>query len=157
SYAVAGLRIGCIYCLDPDIFQKIVQTSAVLTTAGGISSLSQIAGQACLEQCDYWLYAFVRFLQGNRDYAYERLEAMPGITVHKPQATYLIFPNIQQTGLDSEQMVDYLKREAKLALVPGSDQFFGPGSAGHVRLCFATSREILAEGLNRLETALKRL
>jgi len=157
SYAVAGLRIGCIYCQDPAIFQKIVQTSAVLTTAGGISSLSQIAGLACLEQCDYWLDAFVQYLQGNRDYAFERLQAMPGLTVHKPQATYLLFPDIRKTGLDSDQMVDYLKREAKLALVPGSDQFFGPGSAGHVRLSFATSREILTEGLNRLEAALKRL
>ena len=38
-----------------------------------------------------------------------------------------------------------------MALVAGSETMFGPGGAGFVRLCFATSREILKEGLDRLE------
>ena len=31
----------------------------------------------------------------------------------------------------------------------------GPGSAGHIRICLATSHEILEEGLNRLEKGLR--
>jgi cysteine-S-conjugate beta-lyase len=34
------------------------------------------------------------------------------------------------------------------------EKFFGPGSEGHVRLCFATSHAILKEGLDRLERGL---
>ena len=53
------------------------------------------------------------------------------------------------------QFTDYLIEHAGLALVPGGETFFGPGSEGAMRICFATSREILEEGLNRLETGLK--
>jgi bifunctional pyridoxal-dependent enzyme with beta-cystathionase and maltose regulon repressor activities len=38
--------------------------------------------------------------------------------------------------------------------VPGSPRWFGPGGAGHVRLCFATSEAILAEGLRRFSAGM---
>ncbi len=50
-----------------------------------------------------------------------------------------------------------MKEKAKLAVVSGGEQFFGPGSEGYIRICFATSREILEEGLNRLEEGLHML
>ncbi len=155
SFGVAGLRIGCIYCHDPKVFQQLVDTSAVMTTAGGVSSLSQIAGIACLEKSFGWVEEFLVHLKSNRDYALERLAQMPGITCHKPQATYLLFPNIAGTGMGSEALVQFVQEKAGLALVPGTDKFFGPGAEGHVRICFATSRGILTEGLNRLEKALR--
>ena len=156
SFGVAGLRIGCIYTAEPEIFEKLVANSAVMTTAGGISSISQVAGIACLEQAYYWVEGFIRHLTANRDYAVERLNSMRGISVHKPQATYLLYLDISGTGMGSQEFVDWMITEAKLALVPGTEKFFGPGAEGHVRLCFATSRELLTEGLNRLEAGLNR-
>ena len=64
------------------------------TTIGGISSLSQVAGIACLDQCYGWLDQFVAHLQSNRDYAYERLNQMPGVSCVKPQATFVMFPDV---------------------------------------------------------------
>jgi bifunctional pyridoxal-dependent enzyme with beta-cystathionase and maltose regulon repressor activities len=40
-------------------------------------------------------------------------------------------------------------------VVPGSPRWFGAGAAGHVRLCFATSAGVLAEGLDRLARGLR--
>lgn len=156
SFGVAGLRIGCIYANDKDIFNKIVDKSDVLTTAGGISSISQIAGIACLEKSYYWVENFIKHLTTNRDYALERLNKMKGISCHKPYATYLLFPNIENTGMSSQEFVDFMEEKAKLALVPGTDKFFGPGAEGHVRICIATSFEILKEGLDRLEEGLNK-
>ncbi|MEG3029040.1 MAG: pyridoxal phosphate-dependent aminotransferase, partial [Oscillospiraceae bacterium] len=102
SFGVAGLRIGCVYAQDKEIFDKIVENSDVLTTAGGISSLSQIAGIACLKQSYHWVEEFLQHLTKNRDYALERLNNMKGITCQKPYATYLLFPNIQATGMGSQ-------------------------------------------------------
>jgi aspartate/methionine/tyrosine aminotransferase len=153
SFGVAGLRIGAIYCQSQAVFDKLVETSDVMSTAGGIASISQIAGIACLEKGFPWVTDFLKHLQGNRDCALERLNQMPGIRCHKPSATYLLFPDVTGTGLGSEAFVDFVQREAKLALVPGTDKFFGPGAEGHVRICFATSRGILSEGLDRLERA----
>ncbi len=135
----------------------MVDKSAVLTTAGGIASVSQIAGMACLDKAYYWVDEFVKHLTNNRDYALKRINSMPYVTCRRPQATYLLFINITETGMSSEEFVDYLKNEVKLALVPGTEQFFGPGAEGYVRLCFATSHEVLKEGLDRLESALNKL
>jgi aspartate/methionine/tyrosine aminotransferase len=155
SYGIASLRVGCIYAQDPEIFDVIVDRSRVMTTAGGISSLSQVAGIACMDSCRYWLDEFLEYLTANRDYAVERINAMPHVSCRKPQATYLLFVDITDTGLSSETVVERLKSEAQVAFVPGTAKFFGPGAEGYVRICFATSREILAEALDRLEIWLK--
>lgn len=154
SFGIAGLRAGCVYCTDPENFQKIVEASEVDSTIGGISSLSQVAGMACLDQCYYWVEAFIEQITRNRDYALERIEKMPGITCHKPQATFVIFPDITGTGKPAEELVEFLRQEHRVAIVPGGDKFFGPGSEGHVRICLATSHEVLKEGLDRIERGL---
>lgn len=151
SFGLAGLRIGALYCDNDELFNQLIETSKVLTTVGGISSLSQIAGEAAMEHCYYWVDEFVQYLQDNRDYAFERINSIPRLHCNKPQATYVLYIDIKDTGISADKFVDIMKEKAKLSLVPGSDEFFGPQSAGHVRLCFATSREILKEGLDRLE------
>lgn len=157
SFAVAGLRIGAVYCNDKESFDKIVNISGVMTTAGGISSLSQIAGIACLSKSYYWVDEFIQHLTKNRDYLVERINKMKYLSCRKPNATYLLFINIEETGLTSEEFVDYMLENAKVALVPGSAKYFGPGAEGYVRLCFSTSHEILEESLDRIEKALENM
>ena len=157
SFGIAGLRAGCVYCQDKDLFEKLAAASLVDTTIGGITSLSQVAGIACLEKAYYWVDAFIERLTLNRDYALQRLAAMPGISCRKPQATFVIFPDITAAGMDPVDLVDYLFKEHKLLIVPGGARYFGPGSAGHVRICLATSHAILSEGLDRLERGLRQI
>jgi bifunctional pyridoxal-dependent enzyme with beta-cystathionase and maltose regulon repressor activities len=58
-----------------------------------------------------------------------------------------------RSGESIEMLVDRIKSERRVAIVPGSPRWFGEGAAGHVRLCFATSEGILAEGLRRFASA----
>ena len=157
GFGIAGLRAGCIYCHDDELFEKIVYASAVDKTIGGISSLSQIAGMACLNECSYWVKEFVAHLQKNRDYAVKRLNAMPGVVCNTPKATFVLFPDITGIGKTSEEIVRYLHEKKGVSIVPGGARFFGPGSTGHVRICLATSKEILNEALNRIEEGLAEL
>lgn len=151
SFGVAGLRIGCVYCTDQAVFDALVKESAVLTTAGGICSISQVAGTACMRFGFERLDAFLVHLRQNRDYALERLSRLEGMTCRRPQATYLLFPDITATGLSSQDFAAFMEEKVRLAIVPGTEKFFGPGAEGHIRICFATSRAILKEGLDRLE------
>lgn len=157
SFGIAGLRAGCVYCQDRELFEKVVDASQVESTIGGISALSQVAGQACVEKCYYWVDQFVAHITQNRDYALERLNAMPGVSCYKPQATFVLFPDVSGVGMEAEELVGYLLREHKLSIVPGGAKFFGPGSAGHVRICLATSRQLLEEGLDRMEAGIRAL
>lgn len=157
SFGIAGLRAGCVYTTDEKLFQAIVDKSAVMTTAGGIASICQVAAMTCLDKCYYWVDAFLEHLTKNRDYAVERLNQMPGLVAYKPQATYLLYVDVSSFGMTSVEFTDYMQEHVKLALVSGGEKFFGPGSEGYIRICIATSHAILAEGLDRLEKGIAML
>ena len=110
-----------------------------------------------MDKCYYWNEAFVDYMQKNRDYAIARIERMPGIVANHPDALFMLFPDITGTGCSSAEVAAFLEREEKLAIVPGTAQFFGPGAEGHIRICLATSREVLTEAMNRLERGMVRL
>lgn len=157
SFGLAGLRVGFIVSPNEEIHRQLVTMSQVDTTAFGVSTLSQVAAQTAYEKCWYWVDAFLEHLQENRDYATERLNAMPGVKAVAPEGCYVIFPDITSTGKSSEEMTSFLLEKARVAVVPGAAKWFGPGAEGHIRLCFSTSKGILSEGLDRIESALKSL
>lgn len=75
---MAGLRIGCVYATNQENYDKLVEASMVDSTIGGINLLSQVAGIACLEKGFYRVDQFVQQITENRDYALQRIAAMPG-------------------------------------------------------------------------------
>lgn len=157
AFSIAGLRAGCVYASTKEMFERLVEKSDVMTTAGGLPSLSMVAAQICMDKCYYWNESFVKQMEKNRDYALQRIAKMPHITCEKPDGTFVLFPNISKTGMDSVAFTDHLLQNYKLALVPGSPQFFGPGAQGHIRICLATSSKIIAEAMNRLEQCLQEI
>lgn len=155
SFGLAALRIGCIYCTNKENFDLLVENSDVLSTAGGAVSISQVAGEAAVTKCYYWVDEFLQHLTGNRDFAVDAINQMPGLKAYKPQGTYLLYVDISELGLSGADFVEYMKKNVKLAVVPGGRQFFGDQSEGHIRICIATSRGILEEAMHRLETGVK--
>ena len=154
SFGIAGLRIGAVYCMSTETYDAVASASMVDSTIGGVNALSQVAATAAMEKATGRLDLFIKHLTGNRDYALERIGKMPLIRCHEPQATFVLFPDISGTGIDPVDLVDLLSEKYKVRIVPGGERFFGPGSEGHVRICLATSHEILEEGLNRIERCL---
>ena len=106
---------------------------------------------AALNDGRKWLAEFLEHLHAQRDYVVDRLAAWPGVSVSSPQGTYVIFPDVRSLGDDAEHLCRQLREQACVALVPGAPRWFGPGSDGHLRICFATSRRILQEAFDRLE------
>jgi aspartate/methionine/tyrosine aminotransferase len=154
NFALAGLRVGCVICPDDGWRRQIVATSDAESTVYGVSALSQVAVIGALTDGREWLAEFVNHLHGQRDYVVERLAHWPGVTAFPPQGTYVIFPDVRNIDSDSERLCQRLRDRARVALVPGAARWFGPGAAGHVRICFATSRGILSEAFDRLDRAL---
>jgi bifunctional pyridoxal-dependent enzyme with beta-cystathionase and maltose regulon repressor activities len=151
NFALAGLRVGCVICPDAEWRRQIVATSDAESTVYGVSALSQVAVIGALSGGRDWLADFVRHLNAQRDYVVERLARWPGVTSFVPQGTYVIFPDVRKLDSDAERLCRHLLDHARVALVPGASRWFGPGAAGHVRICFATSRGILREAFDRLD------
>lgn len=157
NFALAGLRVGCVICRDPEWKKEIVAASDAESTVYGVSVLSQVAVIAALTDGRDWLAEFVRHLQAQRDYVINRLAKWPGVTVPPPQGTYVVFPDVRSLSDDSEALCRQLLEQARVALVPGAPRWFGPGAGGHLRICFATSRRILQEAFGRLEPVISQI
>jgi aspartate/methionine/tyrosine aminotransferase/2-polyprenyl-6-methoxyphenol hydroxylase-like FAD-dependent oxidoreductase len=157
NFALAGLRVGCLICADPEWKKAIVAASDAESTVYGVSVLSQIAVVAALHDGREWLAGFVKHLEAQRGYVLDRLARWPGVTTQSPQGTYVVFPDVRGLADDPEQFCRHLLEHARVALVPGAPRWFGPGAGGHVRICFATSRRILQEAFDRMEPVVTKL
>jgi aspartate/methionine/tyrosine aminotransferase len=157
NYGLAGLRVGCVLAPDAAGCAALLRASRADTTMSGAATLSQIAAIAALEGASDWLTAWQAHLQRQRDRAVAELATMPGVAVLPPEGTYVLFPRVDHHGLAPEALVERLLQRQRVALVPGSPRWFGPGAAGHLRLVFSTSEGILREGLTRLRRGLEEL
>jgi cysteine-S-conjugate beta-lyase len=151
NFGLAGLRIGCIVCTDPAWRAQIVAASDARSTVTGASVLSQVAAASALRDGRPWLQDFVAHLGAQRDYALQRLRSWPGVTVSPPQGTFVCFPDVTSIDPDAERLCARLLERARVARVPGTTRWFGPGATGHLRLSFATSRGVLGEAFDRLD------
>jgi aspartate/methionine/tyrosine aminotransferase len=154
SYGLAGLRIGLVATTNKNLFELIFNNSLHQSTVHGANSLGQIAATAALNEAQDWLYDFVNHLHSMRDLVTDRINIIKGLKTIAPEGCYVSFVNITETGMSPEEFQKRMFEKAKVAVVPGLRQWFGPGADGYIRLSFATSSEILMEAINRIEGAL---
>jgi bifunctional pyridoxal-dependent enzyme with beta-cystathionase and maltose regulon repressor activities len=156
SYGLAGLRIGAVMATNSQHFEALYTSSRHQSTIHGANILGQVAATTALNACDDWLKDFLSHLQRMRDLTVNELNKIPGISCEMPEGCYLAFADIRKTGLDSSSIHEKLLYEAKVAVVPGLEQWFGAGANGYIRLSFATSESILNEALERIKTVLNK-
>lgn len=121
----------------------------------GASILGVAAATAAYRDGVPWLDNFVDVLRTNRETLRTRLSTIaPQARFNPPQASFLAWLDLGDVpGIDKGDPAAWLMENAKIALNPGFA--FGEGGAGHVRLNFATSPEILGEALDRFDAALR--
>lgn len=109
------------------------------------------AGIASYAESDEWKKQMVAYLKANRDYLDAELkkrfpkDKYPEFKMTHLEGTYLLWMDFG--NINSQWFMD----NAGVFMSDGS--FFG--GAGHVRLNFATRRELLAEALDKIEEAVK--
>ena len=77
---------------------------------------------------------------------------MPAVGYAPPQAGYLAWLDCRELELGDDPAATFLER-GRVGLSPGPQ--FGTGGAGHARLNFATSPELLAEIVERMAAAVQ--
>jgi cysteine-S-conjugate beta-lyase len=152
TFNVPGLFCGFAIIPDKELCGRYEKEVSHLRLH--VSSMGLFAARTAFSGvCDGWLKELRRYLTGNRDFIVEYVtEFMPDVRLTIPDATYLGWLDFTQTGIDGSPFEFFLKR-AKVALSEG--KIFGKEGASHVRLNFGTSRKLLAQGLERMQKALK--
>ena len=79
-------------------------------------------------------------------------ERMPRVKIMKPEATFLVWMDLNSYGLSEQELAKRLIK-AGVALNHGSR--FGTGGDGYFRLNFGCPRSVLEEGLVKMEKALQ--
>jgi aspartate/methionine/tyrosine aminotransferase len=157
SYGLAGMRLGAVMTTDPLLFEKLFENSLHATTIHGVNILAQVAGTAALHDAQDWLAGFIKHLQRMRDLTVSRLNAIPGFHCLSPQGCYVALVDVRGTGLSAAELQTRLLNEARVAVVPGLERWFGPAAAGTIRISFATTEEILNTAFDRIEKNLSEL
>jgi len=152
SYAMTGWRVG--YTVAPpaiiDEMEKLMEHMV-----SGVTAVAQRAALAAIEAPQDCVRDMVKTYDKRRRIVHEGLNAIGGIKCLKPESTFYAFPNISSFGLSSWKFAEYLVKEHKVAVVPGS--IFGKAGEGYVRLSFAASIEQLKEGIARIQRGVEAL
>jgi aminotransferase len=146
SYAMTGWRIGYVAAPAPLMagIAKVHQYGIMCAPTA-----AQHAAMEALRSGGPFVEEMRAEYDRRRILMTERLNRM-GLLCFEPKGAFYCFPNVSDvTGLDDESFAKELLREEKVAVVPGSA--FGPSGAGHVRMCYATAHEEIAEAMDRME------
>ncbi len=145
AFAMTGWRLGVV--IGPsDVIEKM--SLLLQTTSSCVAPFIQRAGiEAILGNQEYVAKMMCEYKE-RRDLLVNGLNSIAGISCIKPEGAFYVFPNISATGLTSEEFANLMLERANVALLPGIN--FGYAGKGYVRLCYATSREKIKEGIERI-------
>ena len=151
SHAMTGWRIGFLFAPE-NINKHILKVHQYNVTCA-----TSIAQMAALEALTIGINDALPMKEAyleRRDYVYDRLNKM-GLDVQIPDGAFYFFVKIPFNDISSFDFCLSMVKEEKVAVVPGSA--FSSYGEGYFRLSFACSMETLEEGLNRIETYLKKV
>ncbi|MFW9973336.1 MAG: aminotransferase class I/II-fold pyridoxal phosphate-dependent enzyme [Candidatus Odinarchaeota archaeon] len=159
SHLATGWRLGYMYYHDPENqLEELKAGIAKMARARlSASSIAQYAAIEILKNPGSHTKEMVRKLKERRDYSYDRLRKIEGITCVKPNGAFYLFPRIDFNELkkwknDKDFTIDLLKTTG-ICGVYGSG--FGDYGKGHIRLTFLPDLNILNSVYNLLEDFLK--
>jgi len=159
AFSMTGWRIGYAAAVK-EIIEGCNKVQSHSTS--GACSISQMASDCALLGSKDFTINMVKEFQRRRDYVLSRLKEIPGITCHKPEGAFYVFPNIssyfdkEYNGTyvrNSYGLANYLLREGKVVVVPG-EAF---GGDNYIRISYTTSMANLKEGIDRIISALSKL
>lgn len=162
TYAMTGWRLG--YAIAPAAITAAMDKIQSQSTSNP-TSFAQHGALAAFEIDPAILVERRDAFRRRRDLICNALNDIPGVQCAQPLGAFYAFPDFssfidpsqvhdQKPGnikfADDMALTEYLLVEAKVAVVPGSSF----GAPGYLRLSYATSDELITEGIRRIKEAL---
>lgn len=120
------------------------------------AAFSTVAMESAYRNGAAWVDELLEYLNGNVAFLRQFLqERIPRVKLVEPEGTFLLWLDFRELGLDAKELEAFLVKEAGIALSSG--YWFGRQGAGYARMTIACPRQMLEEGLARLERAVKAL
>jgi cystathionine beta-lyase len=149
TFNVAGLASSLVIIPNKNKFARYERAIGV-----GHFGMGNIFGSVALEAAykngDEWLNQMLDYLWENYLLLEEFFKTrLPGVKVMKPEATYLIWLDFTEYGMQNEELMKFTAKNARVGLNDGGR--FGTGGDGWLRINIGCPKSILLEALERLE------
>ncbi|SET70356.1 MalY/PatB family protein [Lacrimispora sphenoides] len=120
------------------------------------NAFSSVAMEAAFNEGEEWLEQLLPYLSENFEFIRDYCEKyIPKIKPNVPDATYLVWLDCRELGMNNERLRKFMIEEAKLGLNEGYT--FGRSLSGYMRLNAACPRSVLEIAMKQLEDAVNRL
>lgn len=120
------------------------------------NAFSSVAMEAAFREGEEWLEQMLDYVSGNFDFIADYCKnRIPKIRPSMPDATYLVWLDCRELGLDDAALKEFMIKKAKLGLNPGSS--FTRSLSGFMRLNAACPRSVLKKAMEQLEEAVNGL
>ncbi len=146
TFNIPGL--GCSFAVISDEPLRRQFLRAMKGIVPHVNALGYTAALAAYRDSRDWYLAMIDYLRENRDSAERSIEAMPGLSMHHVEATYLAWIDTRQTGMKDPVKIF---EEAGVGLSDGKSF----GAEGFVRLNFGCPRSVLEEAFQRMRRIMR--
>ena len=120
------------------------------------NAFSSVAVEAAYREGEEWLEQLLPYISGNFDYVRDYCaKYIPRIHPNCPDATYLMWLDCRELGMNNEELRDFFIRKAGLGL--NEVYTFGRSLSGYMRLNAACPRSILEQAMRQLKAAVDSL
>jgi aspartate/methionine/tyrosine aminotransferase len=149
TYAMTGWRVG--YTVAPKkIVSEMVKLQEFYVTCA--TSICQRAAIAAFDGPQDFVTDMVAEFKRRRDFMYQQITKIRGISCVKPKGAFYLFPNVSKTELKKEDPARDLFEKCKVVTAPGSA--FGGYAADYIRISLASSMDNLKTAANRMTASL---
>ena len=145
AYSMTGWRLG--YMVAPPALAERLELLVTHST-GSTAMFTQYAGMEAITGPQDFVREMVAEYQKRRDRMVELVNAIPRVHAQKPQGAFYVFPNVKAFGISSKEIQRRLLDEQGVAVLAGTD--FGPAGDGYIRLCYATSMEVIERAMEKI-------
>ena len=159
TYAMTGWRVG--YTASSAKLAKIMSSVQSHMTSN-VCSISQYAALEALTGPQDSINMMKNAFEERKNFMMKKLEEIDEVSFIKPQGAFYIMVNITYfigksiNGVKINNSIEFAKmllEEEKVAVIPGA----AFGLENFIRLSYATSMEVIEEGLDRIKSFLGKL
>lgn len=120
------------------------------------NAFSSVAMEAAYREGEEWLEQALQYISNNFDFIVEYCAAyIPMVKPNLPDATYLVWLDCRELGMNNEELRSFMIDKAKIGLNEGYT--FGRSLSGFMRLNAACPRKTLVTALKQLKDAVDTL
>ncbi|AWK50906.1 aspartate aminotransferase [Clostridium beijerinckii] len=159
TYAMTGWRLG--YVAASEEITKLM-TSIQSHMTSNVNTMAQYAAIEALNGPIEDLNNMIKEFENRRNFMLYKLEKLSEISIIKPSGAFYIMVNIsaylnttfkEQVINNSVDFAKVLLEEEKVAVIPGT----GFGLDNYIRLSYATSMDIIENGIDRISIFLSKI